>query len=61
MNIMRRKRRRRKRSDSDEHKLTQESITNLILNSDSEFQDIFKGWFQDQRCFSKVVHLNYRN
>ena len=45
MNIMRRKRRRRKRSDSDEHKLTQESITNMILNSDSEFQDIFKGWF----------------
>ena len=48
MNIMGRKRR-RKRSDSDEHTLTKESITDVIWDSDSEFQDIFKGWFQHQR------------
>ena len=48
MNIMGRKRR-RKRSGSDEQTLTKESITDVIWNSDSEFQDIFKGWFQHQR------------
>ena len=60
MNIMRRKRRRRRRV-SYTHKLTKDSNEDEIHNLDSPFQDIFKGWFQDQRCFSKVVHLNYRN
>ena len=52
MNIMRRKRRRRRRV-SYTHKLTKDSNEDEIHNLDSPFQDIFKGWFQHQRCSFK--------